>query len=169
MEVDGRISPRSDASMSHRLISQQMLLEHEILARLSDALRTAIGWSHHGGVSRKLESLQFLTESFQRHLERMLDLEEQGGYLELVGESHPAREAELNGFRAEHDRFRQEVQDVLQSIAGLGDSPGQDDLLPLLDQITSLVDQVDAHNKREMCFLQEIVLQSPSDDSVGAQ
>ncbi len=152
--------------MSHRLISQQMLLEHEILARLSDALRTAIGWSHHGGISRKLESLEFLAESFQRHLERMLDLEEQGGYLELVGQSHPEREAELNQFRAEHDRFRQEIQDVLQTIASL-DSPGHDELLPLLDQISALVDQVDAHNKREMCFLQEIVLQAPAEDSAG--
>jgi hypothetical protein len=154
--------------MSHRLISQQMLLEHEILARVSDALRTAIGWSHPGGVSRKLESLQFLAASYQRHLERMLDLEEQGGYLELVGQSHPDRATELQEFRAEHDRFRKEIEDLLQTMVGL-DLPSHDDLLPLLDQITALVDQVDVHNKREMCFLQEIVLQPSPDDSGAAQ
>jgi hemerythrin-like domain-containing protein len=151
-------------SMAYRLISQQMLLEHEVMARISDALRTAIGWTHHGDVTRKLEAVQFLTESFQRHLERMLDLEEQQGYLKLAAHSHPQRQAELDDLRAEHDRFRQQTQGALQRLAQL-EASGHAELDAVLDEIMALIDRVDAHNKREMCFLQELVLEHPQDSA----
>jgi hemerythrin-like domain-containing protein len=143
--------------MPYRLISQQMLLEHEVLARLSDALRTAIGWSHHGGVSQKLASVRFLAESFQRHLERMLELEEQEGYLELARKSHPERHTELDQFLAEHAQFRQQVQHALTRLEQL-DSSSHEELEPIFAELGSLLETIDAHNKREMCFLQELVL-----------
>jgi hemerythrin-like domain-containing protein len=143
--------------MPYRLISQQMLLEHEVVARVSDALRTAIGWSHHGGVSRKAESVRFLGESFQRHLERMLDLEEHGGYLELLAKSHPQLGGELKRLGQEHEQFRYQIDAALARLEQLSD-PNQAELDQVLDELTSLLAQIDSHNKSEMRLLQEVVL-----------
>jgi hypothetical protein len=150
--------------MPYRLISEQMLLEHEVLARLADALRTAIGWSHHGGVSGKLESVRFLVESFQRHMERMFDLEEQDGYLELVARSHPQLDPQLKQFRAEHDEFRRRVHEALARMQELV-AAGHAEIDPLLAEITLLLEQIDGHNKREMRLLQEMVLEPKPGDS----
>lgn len=143
--------------MPYRLISQHMLLEHEVVARLADALRTSIGWSHHGGITRQLESVRFLAESFHRHLERMLELEEHGGYLELLQESHPQLEPELNRLREEHGQFRSQMQAALADLERLSE-PSQAALDQVLAELTSLLDQVDRHNKGEMQLLQSVVL-----------
>ena len=38
---------------------------------------------------RKLSSLQFTMKSFRRHLERVMSIEEEGGYLEEVADAKP--------------------------------------------------------------------------------
>jgi hemerythrin-like domain-containing protein len=134
-----------------------MLLEHEVVARLADALRTSIGWSHHGGITRQLESVRFLADSFQRHLERMLDLEEQGGYMELLTESHPQLEPDLKRLRGEHDLFRSRMQSAVANLQRLNE-PTQAELDKVLAELTSLLDEVDRHNKGEMQLLQNVVL-----------
>lgn len=143
--------------MAYRLISQHMLLEHEVVARLADALRTAISWSHHGGITRQLESVRFLAESYRRHLERMLEQEEHGGYLELVKASHRELEPDLLRLRAEHDQFRDRMQKALTDLESLTE-PSQAELDQSLTELTSLLEQVDKHNKDEIQLLQSIVL-----------
>ena len=150
--------------MPYRLISQQMLLEHEVVARVADALRTAIGWGHHAGAAQKLDSIRFLAESFQRHVERMLDLEEHGGYLELLGRSHPQLGSELDRLLREHDEFRRGIEHVLGEMQGF-DASNPVELDTILDELTSLLARIDSHNKIEMSMLQEVVLHpAPQDE-----
>ena len=154
--------------MPLRLISQQTLLEHEVVARLADALRTAIGWSHHGGVTRKLESVRFLAESFRRHLERMLDLEEHGGYLDQVAASHPHLRPQLGELRAQHEHFRLQIDTALTRLEQF-DGAGQAELDSMLEEFSTLLDDIDRHNKQETQLLQDVMLHSTVSDEPTQQ
>jgi hemerythrin-like domain-containing protein len=143
--------------MPYRLVSEQMLKEHEVLAQLSDALRTAIRWGQHGDLQRKMSAVHFLTESFQRHLERMLELEERGGYLQMIKQSHPEFERQADVFRKEHQQFRETTERLLQAMNG-SPEPASAEAELIFAELTSLLEQVDGHNKRELDLLQQIIL-----------
>jgi hemerythrin-like domain-containing protein len=149
--------------MPYRLISQEMLLEHEVLARLSDALRTAVGWNQHGDQAQKLSSVKFLAESFERHLERMLELEEQNGYMDAVETNFPQFRPQVADFRRQHGEFRRWIGDLLTRLGQNTDlaSSGTD---LLFEDLSSLLDQIDRHNKQEMGLLQEVILHHQADD-----
>jgi hypothetical protein len=67
--------------MAPQDITQQTLLEQGMLYHLTDALRSVIDWKLHGAdLSRKLSTLRFIAQSFQRHLERVMALEEYDGW-----------------------------------------------------------------------------------------
>ena len=147
--------------MPYRLVSDQMLKEHEVLARLADALRTAIQWGQHGNLHGKLSAVQFLSESFQRHLERMLDQEEQGGYLDLLARSQPDYYSRAQVFREEHQQLRTATQRILQSMTP-AEQVTQSSADAVFNDLLSLLEQTDAHNKRELDFLQEVILHQQS-------
>src|SRR5687767_6846295 len=125
--------------MPYRLVSEQMLQEHEVLARLSDALRTAIRWGQHGDLRRKLTAVQFLTESFQRHLDRMLELEEQGGYLGLLRRSHPELQSRADAFAQEHEQFRATTGNLLRRMCQSAE-PMQPDVEAIFSDLTALLE-----------------------------
>src|SRR5690606_15164611 len=106
-------------------------------------------------------------QSFQRHLERMLDLEEKGGYLELLPESHPELLPQVNQFRKEHEAFRHSMDAVLLELEQL-DSPSQPELDAVLERLSVLLTDIDHHNKREMQLLQDAVLSRPGEESEDA-
>ena len=148
--------------MSHKLISEHMLLEHEIVARLSDAVRTAIGWNHHGDLPRELSTVEFLVRSFARHAGRMMQVEEQDGFMDLLRKSAPDLEPQLDEFKREHQQFRQTLDRILARLS-------QPDAIPeggtctLLDELLALLESVDNHNKKEMDFLRQVLLHEPSE------
>jgi hemerythrin-like domain-containing protein len=144
--------------MTYRLVSDQMLKEHEVLARISDALRTAIRWGQHADLSRKLAAVAFLTEAFQRHLNHMLELEERGGYLELLNQSLPQFHDQANVFRDEHEQFRATTQRLLQRMTECAE-PTQSDADAIFSDLTSLLEAADDHNQRELTLLQQIILE----------
>jgi hypothetical protein len=149
--------------MPYRLISQQMLLEHEVLARLSDALRTAVGWNQHGDQAHKLSSVRFLAESFERHLERMFELEEHEGYMEVVEASFPQFRPRVADFRRQHGEFRRRIGELLGHLAQ-NESLTSPETELLFGDLSSLLDQIDRHNKQEMGLLEEVILHHPADD-----
>jgi hypothetical protein len=150
--------------MPPRLISQQTLLEHEIVARLSEALRTAVAWNQHGDMSRKLSSVHFLAESFARHVQRMFELEEHSGYIEHVEQSHPELASQVTVFRGEHAAFLERLAEfirLLQISATM--SAEATDLL--FDDMQTLLADIDSHNKREMNLLEVVILEQHHTDS----
>ena len=55
--------------MDRRTISQQVLVEQEMLNHIMNAVRTILDWKiQEHDLSRKLTSLLFITQSFQRRL-----------------------------------------------------------------------------------------------------
>src|SRR3954470_24678290 len=74
--------------MNHRDISQQIWVEHALLKHLLEGMRAALDWKLHGEqIARKLSTLLFISQCLHRHLERLMSLEEQGGYMDLVLET----------------------------------------------------------------------------------
>ena len=146
--------------MPFLLISQQMLLEHEILARLSDALRTVLGLGQHGDMAHKCSSTQFLLESFERHLERMLEQEEQDGYMEAVEARWPQFQPQIAVLRQEHREFRETCTRLLHAISSTAPM-NEPEIAAIFTELLTLLQQIESHNKRETDLLQEVILQPP--------
>jgi hemerythrin-like domain-containing protein len=143
--------------MPFRLVSEQMVQEHEVLARLSDALRTAIRWGQHSDLARKLIAVHFLAEAFQRHLKRMLEVEERGGYLEMIEGGHPEFRTRAKVFREEHDQFRSAMRDLLPRM-NCDVSPTTADAESVFNSLSMLLEMVDDHNKQELDLLRDVIL-----------
>jgi hypothetical protein len=135
-------------------VAQQMQVEHGLLQHLIEGLRAAAASPVPGpDASRKLSTLRFVAGSFQRHLERLLALEE-GDYLGLVRAASPRLVRAADALRAEHERFRAEARRVVQRLDGL---PGTDPaaLAPVCADLLALLGQVESHSEKEMALVHE--------------
>lgn len=140
-------------------IAQQAAIEHEMLKHIAAALRATMQWKLTGeDLSRKLGSLRFISQSFQRHLEHIMALEEYDGYMNIVTESYPEFTERTQKLRAEHDRFREELGRVnyrLERMSG-ADLAAFNDNCTLLSQ---LLEEINDHNQRETALIQEAFLE----------
>src|SRR5690606_19617227 len=95
---------RSDA----RAAAAASCMEHQILDHVKQALRVTLQWKAPAfGLSRKISSVQFTTKSFMRHLQRMMDLEEDEGYMDAVRQQKPNLEPRVQRLQQQHDEFRE--------------------------------------------------------------
>jgi hypothetical protein len=95
-------------------------MEHQILDHVKQALRVTLDWKVPTvGVARKLSSVQFTLKSFQRHLERLMNLEEQDGYMALVAEIKPNMCYRVDRLAQDHDRFRESFFRLLPELVAL--------------------------------------------------
>jgi hypothetical protein len=143
--------------MDRQEVARQTQVEHEMLKHIMEGLRLAAGRPVPGpDGSRKLSTLRFVAQSFQRHLEHVLALEEYDGYMDLVLASAPWLGRATEALRAEHDLFRTEARRLVQRLERLRatDVAAQgklgDDLLVLLGKI-------EGHNGKEVALIQEAV------------
>ncbi len=144
--------------MEHRAIPEQVLLEHEVLANLTDAIRATIGWKYPGeDWSRRLSSLTFVMHSFQRHCEHLMTLEEHEGYMDVIERGHPEFCSQIAGFRQEHTTFREAIAQLLQAI----DQMSPTDHVAIsnaCEQTRALLHQVEDHSNRETRLIQEALV-----------
>lgn len=135
----------------------QALLEHQILQLVASALRLGLSWETASvGFAKKLSSVRFTAQSFQRHLERLMSLEEGGGYMQFVRDRQPGLYDESQTLRREHDGFRQALSRIVRCLEEL---PAED--LDALDDachnLEALLDRLDRHHMREIDLIQEAV------------
>lgn len=129
-------------------------LEHEILNHVKQALRVTLGWKvPPEGVSRKLSSIQFTLKSFQRHLERLMNIEEQDGYMALVEEMKPNLHFRIDRLKYDHGRFRRAMDDLLPKVDSL--SNYEEEIDTVCEEIHVLLESVDHHDKEEIALLQD--------------
>lgn len=134
--------------------AEQCWVEHKSLNHIKAALRVILDWKVPSiGVPRKLSSVRFAMQSFQRHLERLMNLEEEGGYLVIVGESKPHWCPKVEALRSEHDQFRATVRDLIPEIHSLSPEDEQR-LIKICDEIASLLGRIDRHDQKEAELLQ---------------
>ena len=141
--------------MDRQDIAEQTRIEQELLRHLMEGLRLSTTWQVQGpDASRKLSTLRFVTASFQRHLERLLALEEYDGFMDPVPACAPRLARATAALRAEHDGFRREARRVVQRLERL---PATDPsaLEKLGGELVALLDRIEGHNRREMALLLE--------------
>jgi len=132
-------------------------LEHQILQHVKEALRVTLNWvAPEVSLPRKLSSLQFTTKSFQRHLERVMSIEEEGGYMSDVLDAKPYLEDRLNCLAGDHARFRARLRQLMPELNNLS-KWNEPQFLQVCDELSALLDEVDLHDAREVDLLQESV------------
>jgi hypothetical protein len=106
---------------------------------------------------RKLSSLQFTIKSFKRHLERVISIEEEGGYMNEVVDAKPYFQNRIDQLEGDHFRFRERLRKLLPELNDIKEWEE-----PRFDQVCNdlreLLDDVDQHDFREVELLQESLL-----------
>lgn len=139
-------------------LAHQTLVEHQIIAHVKDALRLTLETKTATvSMPRKLSIVRFMCDSFERHLERLLDLEEDGGYMSLVRERKPQLYEEVVALRAEHGRFRDEVKQIQQSLHALGDAD-EERFGGQCHRLHDLLERLEEHDAKEIGILEQVLL-----------
>lgn len=133
-------------------------MEHKILEHVKQALRVTLDWQAPVvSMPRKLSSLQFTMKSFRRHLERVISIEEEGGYLDDVAEWKPNLQSRIDSLAGDHGRFRARIRQLVPELDELSDWE-EERFRDLCDEIRALLDDVDRHDALEIDLLQESLL-----------
>ncbi len=133
-------------------------MEHQILDHVKQALRVTLDWNVPAvGLPRKLSSVQFTLKSFLRHLERLMDYEEQNGYMVVVAELKPNMQNKIEHLEHEHAQFRILMDHLLPEVEELTEYQNER-LEEVCMKITDLLNQVDRHDAEEIKLLQETLL-----------
>lgn len=140
-------------------------MEHQVLEHIKQAMRVTLNW-HAPDVSmpRKLSSLQFTIKSFQRHLERVMRIEEEGGYMSEVVDARPYLQNRINFLAGDHKRFRDRLRKLLPELNSISEWE-QPRFVEVCTALSALLDEVDRHDKREIQVLQESLVL----DDVGGE
>ena len=141
--------------MDRQDLAEQTRVEQELLRHVMEGLRLSTTWQVRGpDASRKLSTLRFVTGSFQRHLERLLALEEYDGFMDKVLVCAPHLGRATAALRGEHDGFRSEARRVVQQLERL---PATDPaaLEKVGGELVALLGRIEGHNRREMALLLE--------------
>ncbi len=142
--------------MVQREVAKRCRAEFERLQTVKGALRITLNWRTPAiGLPRKLESLLFIMRALQRHLEMQLDLEEQGGYLEIVEEVKPNLAEEKDRLRGQHDHFRASLEQIMPTVEGLSHQDEQR-VEDICQELFGLLAQIDQHELHEAKLLQEV-------------
>ena len=99
-----------------------------------------------------------MTESFQRHLEHLMALEEDDGYMEVVRECRPEFTSQVDALRTEHDDFRRRLRRATGRLERLSTSDVEH-CEQVSQELGALLEQIDAHSRKEVDLLQQSLLQ----------
>jgi hypothetical protein len=133
-------------------------MEHQVLYHIKQALRVTLDWQAPVvSMPRKLSSLQFTIKSFKRHLDRVISLEEEGGYMADVLDLRPHFQDRIDWLATDHARFRSRLQALTAELNEISewDEPRFDQACR---ELRTLLDDVDLHDEREIELLQESLL-----------
>jgi hypothetical protein len=138
--------------------ASQTWMEHQLLEHIKRALRVTIEW-HAPAISypRKRQSVTFAFESFARHLERLMSIEEEDGYMQMVADAKPHKAKAIVTLRADHARMRRQVERLAADLAKLDDCQ-QPEFERICSDIGRLLDSTDEHDRAEIDLLQDALL-----------
>jgi hemerythrin-like domain-containing protein len=133
-------------------------MEHQILEHIKQALRVTLDWEAPVvSMPRKLSSLQFTIKSFQRHLERVISIEEEGGYMHEVADVKPHLQNRIEHLENEHGQFRSRLRKLIPELNDIKEweEPRFDEVCR---ELRDLLDEVDHHDLSEVELMQESLL-----------
>ena len=136
----------------------QSQIEHEALKHITKALRTVMDWHPSGDeFARKLSSLRFIAQSFQRHLERLIALKEQDGYMSNALAEKPNLAEKIDALLKQHDDFIESLHRLLLKLDHVSATDKQAIDAACRD-FEELLIQIDEHHRREAKLMQEAFL-----------
>lgn len=139
-------------------IASTACMEHQILEHIKQALRVTINWQAPAvSMPRKLSSLQFTIKSFQRHLERVISIEEEGGYMADALEAKPHLQDRIESLAADHACFKERLRTLIPELNDIKEWE-EPRFNRVCEELRNLVDYVDEHDAREVELLQESIL-----------
>jgi hypothetical protein len=139
-------------------LARQALVEHETLQHVVAALEITLDWQvAERDLATKISSVRFMAESFQRHLERLMSLEETGGYMESATEQQPHLWNQTVALRAEHEGFRKVFRQLMPSLRRV-EPDDETHFDNLCHELRDLIRQVQEHGRAETALLQEAFL-----------
>jgi hemerythrin-like domain-containing protein len=145
--------------MDNRDVARQTQVEQELLGHIMQVVRISAGWPVPGpDASRKLSTLRFVAQSFQRHLEHLLTLEEYDGYMDLVRTCAPRLGRLTEALKLEHDVFRGRTRQLVQRLERLAATDVKT-LDTVCTEMLELLNRVEEHNKKETELIQEAIAQ----------
>jgi hemerythrin-like domain-containing protein len=140
-------------------IVEQALLEHQILQHVKDALRLTLDWEAKSvGIDRKLSSVKFTAESLTRHLQRMMEMEEAGGYMALVAEEKPNLCNKVDALKREHVEIRSMLGRIMAKLH-LMPSNETAPFQSVCEDLLAFLRRLDAHDTKERQLLQDVFTQ----------
>jgi hemerythrin-like domain-containing protein len=133
-------------------------MEHQVFEHIKQALLVTLNWQAPAvSMPRKLSSLQFTMKSLQRHFDRVVTIEEEGGYMAEVMDTKPYFQDRVEQLAQDHVRFRERLQKL---DADLNDTKEWDE--PRFERnckdLRELIADLDRHNELENELLQESML-----------
>jgi hypothetical protein len=130
-------------------IAQQTNVENGILKLLIEGWRSALAWNvTDDDFSGKLSTVRFITQSFQRHLDHLMALEEYDGYMDRLKKKAPQLTRAVNALKQEHETFRTEIRRILHGLEQVS-STDYATFANLCDESLILLQNVDGHSKKE--------------------
>ena len=136
-------------------IAEQTLVEHKLLSYLIEALRETVKMEvDRNDFSRKLSSLRFLCQSFQRHLDRLITLEECDGYLDFALEQMPHMAKKVQVLLGEHEKLRNGASRIVYRLERVAsnDHPA---FHAICDDLRFHLNKLEEHNLKEVRLIQE--------------
>lgn len=141
--------------MNTSVCAAQCQIERQILQHVKQALRISLGWEVDADdLQQKLSSVRFTAQSFRRHLERIMTLEENDGYLIDVGEAKPNLAQRAAVLHREHDEFRASINDIVPAMEQITPHDAEQ-FRAACRSLVALLDRLDEHDQRESRLLQE--------------
>lgn len=133
-------------------------MEHQIFEHIKEALLVTLNWQAPVvSMPRKLSSLQFTMKSFQRHFERVMCIEEDGGYMAEAVDAKPHLQDRVDQLEADHGHIRGRIGALVTELDDIKEWEE-----PRFEQVCRdlrvLIADVDQHNVAEIELLQESVL-----------
>jgi Hemerythrin HHE cation binding domain len=139
----------STISQVQQEFAQQTAIETSLLKCLTDGLHATLAWNASGEeAARKLSTLNFICKSFQRHLERLMMLEEVDGYMDDVLGGSPHLSKAVDALKQDHDWLRTAARRVLWQLERTS-AEDQDGLADICDELGQLLDRLDEHSDKE--------------------
>ena len=139
-------------------IASTSWIEHQVLEHIKQALLVTLDWNAPVvSLPRKLSSLQFTMKSFRRHFERVMSIEEEGGYLDEFADAKPNLQSWIDCLNGDHAQFRARLCRLVTQLDQLNEWE-EEEFGSHCAEIRALLDDVDRHNAQEVELLQESLL-----------
>jgi hypothetical protein len=133
-------------------------MEHQVFEHIKQALLVTLNWQAPVvSMPRKLSSLQFTIKSFQRHFERVISIESEGGYMAGVVDSKPYMQDRIDLLARDHARFRERLKNLIPELNDIKEWE-EPRFNQACDNLRALIADVDRHNEQEVELLQESML-----------